>query len=175
MQGKKIFVCNGPYSALKTALRKRGWIEKNFKYASACCSVENAEEGETTPLQECQNQIDEGGGVADDENPEGGGGGGTEENGGGQFQTTGNVPNQNNGTNTSRDNTKIMPKTNGKQNNNNNKNNNNNNNEIETQTSAEDFSKVFSSDSQYGIMSRIVRNFAPTLIWTLRRDDINFR
>ena len=39
----------------------------------------------------------------------------------------------------------------------------------------DDFSKVFSSDSQYGIMSRIVRNFAPTLIWTLRRDDINFR
>ena len=33
----------------------------------------------------------------------------------------------------------------------------------------------FLCDSQYGIMSRIVRKTMPILLWTLRRDDIDFR
>lgn len=48
--------------------------------------------------------------------------------------------------------------------------NHNNNNSVDGMCD-----EVFASDSQYGIMSRIVRNAVPTLIWTLKRDDIDFR
>ena len=52
-------MCNGPYSALKTALRKRGWIEKNFNYASACCKMESEEDENNTnnssAKKDCQN------------------------------------------------------------------------------------------------------------------------
>ena len=39
----------------------------------------------------------------------------------------------------------------------------------------EDDEVSFLCDDQYGIMSRIVRKSMPILLWTLRRDDIDFR
>ena len=206
-------MCNGPYSALKTALRKRGWIEKNFKYASACCTI--VKDGEETITaagpEECQNQIEEVGGEAVDNSVVGGS---PKESSGKSFSTTeeinkninnsknmeinsttnnnnntnninnknnnnnNNTNNNNNKNNNNNNNTNNKNNTNNNnntnnKNNTNNNNNNNNNNEVETVE--KDFNNVFSSDSQYGIMSRIVRNYTPTLIWTLRRDDINFR
>ncbi|XP_066922396.1 protein monoglycylase TTLL8-like [Clytia hemisphaerica] len=119
LKGKKVFVCNGPYSVLRNALRKRGWIEKYFKNVPACCNEENDEIN-------------------------------TEE---GEME---------NARNTSDENHDEVTEDEGEQ-------------EMTAVESQGDFEKVFSSDSQYGIMSRIVRNFSPTLIWTLRRDDIMFR
>ena len=36
-------------------------------------------------------------------------------------------------------------------------------------------SQMFAKDDQYGIMSRIARNSTPSFIWTLKRDDIDFK
>ena len=36
-------------------------------------------------------------------------------------------------------------------------------------------SQMFTKDDQYGIMSRIARNSTPSFIWTLKRDDIDFK
>jgi len=117
-----VFVCNGPYSTLRSAMRKRGWIEKYFKSSAPACCAENeeneniVEDTKTIPEETVSN--DSSFCSADDQ-----------------------------------DNIKT----------------------IALQQSSESVNEVFSSDSQYGIMSRIVRNFVPTLVWTLRRDDIDFR
>lgn len=115
-------MCNGPYCALRQALRRRGWVEKYYKGEPFSCVIGKDEKKDENHVKTNQQEVENNGsGFNSDENTK---------------KTTSETPASN---------------------------------------SEELCTEVFASDSQYNIMSRIVRNAIPTLIWTLKRDDIDFR
>jgi len=175
---KKIFLCNGPYKNIRNALRQRGWIEKNFKADPTYVSKHNKNNKNNEYNENNNENIEENSNKksVEENNNE------VENNNENENESATNINNKNeNESNANREDINETNKNNKNKNESEsenfkkseNKNDNLQNKEITTKQT--EFADEFLCDDQYGIMSRVVRNSTPTFIWTLRRDDIDFR